>query len=60
MKLLFVGRMEALKGGGMLLDALPRVLGVLGRQLHMTFVGDGTERSEWEKKAARIQASDRA
>jgi glycosyltransferase involved in cell wall biosynthesis len=57
-KLLFVGRMVTVKGGGILLDALPQVLRALARPLHVTFVGDGTERQRWEQKAARIQASD--
>ena len=38
--LLFVGRMDELKGGRYLLDALPRVLKTLGRTLVVTFVGD--------------------
>jgi glycosyltransferase involved in cell wall biosynthesis len=56
-RLLFVGRMEVVKGGGVLLDALPRVFGVLGRPLQVTFVGDGLERRRWEQKAARLEAS---
>jgi len=55
-RLLFVGRMDLLKGGGELLDALVHVLGMIGRPLQMTFVGDGPERRKWEEKAARLQA----
>jgi glycosyltransferase involved in cell wall biosynthesis len=55
-RLLFVGRMDPLKGGDILLDALAQLFGSIGEQLHMTFVGDGSERVEWKEKAARIQA----
>ena len=51
-RLLFVGRMELLKGGEVLLDALPSVLAAIDWPLQMTFVGDGRERPSWEKKAA--------
>jgi hypothetical protein len=54
-RLLFVGRMEWLKGGGVLLDTLPLVLAAIEQPLQMTFVGDGTERARWEEKAANIQ-----
>ncbi|SRR5579875_39 len=59
-KLLFVGRMEALKGGLVLLDALPMVCGTIKRPIQMTFVGDGRERSRWAAKAARITANEPA
>ncbi len=55
-RLLFVGRMDPLKGGDVLLDALPRLVSLIKRQLHMTFVGDGPKRLIWQEKAARIQA----
>ena len=55
-RLLFVGRMELLKGGQVLLDALPSVLAAVHRPLQMTFVGDGRERVRWEEKAARLQS----
>jgi glycosyltransferase involved in cell wall biosynthesis len=48
--------MEVVKGGGVLLDALPRVLGALGRPLQLTFVGDGMERQKWQQKAVQLQA----
>ena len=57
-RLLFVGRMEMVKGGGLLLDAMPLVLAALGRGLRLTFVGDGTERDRLEAKAARLRAAD--
>jgi glycosyltransferase involved in cell wall biosynthesis len=56
-RLLFVGRMEVLKGGDMLLDALPLLLPWTERRVDITFVGDGPERDGWERRGARIQVS---
>jgi glycosyltransferase involved in cell wall biosynthesis len=56
-RLLFVGRMELLKGGDILLDALPLLLGWSEAPVDMTFVGDGPERARWERRAARLQLS---
>lgn len=56
--LLFLGRMEALKGGRVLLDALPRVRASLDRPLRFVFAGDGRERAKWEARAASLQARD--
>jgi len=53
-RILFVGRMEALKGGHVLLDALPEVEKSLGRSLNVTFLGDGRLRPEWEAQARRL------
>jgi len=55
-RLLFLGRMDFLKGGRLLLDALPHVSEALNLPLRITFAGDGPERKAWERKAARIQA----
>jgi len=56
--LLFLGRMEAAKGGNVLLDALPRVRTALDRPLRVVFAGDGRERPRWEARAASLQARD--
>jgi glycosyltransferase involved in cell wall biosynthesis len=56
-RLLFVGRMDPLKGGAVLIEALPRVAEGLGRPVHLTLAGDGPARAEWEARAARQQAS---
>jgi glycosyltransferase involved in cell wall biosynthesis len=56
--LLFLGRMEAGKGGRMLLDALPRVRDALARPLRIVFAGDGAERSSLERRAASLHAAD--
>ncbi len=53
-RLLFAARMERLKGGAFLLRALPRAAEELGRPLHVTFAGDGSCRSQWERQAAGL------
>jgi glycosyltransferase involved in cell wall biosynthesis len=52
--LLFAGRMETLKGGHVLLDALSQLDDGLRRRLRVTFAGDGRERSRLERRAARL------
>jgi len=52
--LTFVSRFEDYKGGGHLLSALPRVATRLGVPVHVTMVGDGRKREEWERDAAAI------
>jgi glycosyltransferase involved in cell wall biosynthesis len=54
-ELLFVGRMDALKGGRELLLALPEVARRLDRDLHLTFAGDGDLRAKWETLADRVR-----
>ena len=54
-RLLFVGRMYTIKGGRELIDALPRVVARLQRRVHVTFAGDGAQKSEWEGRAAALQ-----
>jgi glycosyltransferase involved in cell wall biosynthesis len=56
-RLVFVGRMDRLKGGDYLLDALPRTRETLGLPLRVTFAGDGPDRTRWERRAAEITAS---
>lgn len=53
-RLLFLGRMDVLKGGGVMLRALPRVVETLGAPVHVTMAGDGPARREWERLAARL------
>jgi glycosyltransferase involved in cell wall biosynthesis len=50
-RLTFIGRMDRLKGGDHLLDALPRVYAQLKRPVHLTLAGDGPDRSRWERHA---------
>ena len=49
--------MTRLKGGLILLDALPLIATSLKRPLEVTFVGDGPDRTRWEQKAQRAQAA---
>lgn len=55
-RLLFLGRMDRLKGGDIFLNALPQAEAMLGRPIQVTFAGDGTKRSAWEKIARRLEA----
>jgi glycosyltransferase involved in cell wall biosynthesis len=57
LRLLYVGRMTPLKGGSIMLDALALAAASLGRPLKVTFVGDGPERAQWERKSQRVQAA---
>lgn len=56
LRLLFLGRMELLKGGHVLLEALPTVAAWLQRPVHLTMAGDGPERPRWEAQAQALQA----
>lgn len=53
LNLLFLGRMDRLKGGRVLLDALP-ALTTRDRPVRMVFAGDGPDRGEWERRARRL------
>jgi len=57
-RLLFVGRMDGLKGGLILIKALPSIANALSRQIHLRFAGDGPDRALWERRARRLQAVD--
>jgi glycosyltransferase involved in cell wall biosynthesis len=48
----FVGRMTVLKGGDLLVDALARASGRLGRTIRLLLMGDGPQRAAWERRAA--------
>jgi glycosyltransferase involved in cell wall biosynthesis len=54
--LIFAGRMERLKGGHVLLAALPEVQAVLGRPIELCMAGDGPDRPQLEKTARRTGA----
>lgn len=55
-RLLFLGRMDFLKGGCVFLNAISDVRASLDRPLRVTFAGDGLDRGSWERKARRVQA----
>jgi glycosyltransferase involved in cell wall biosynthesis len=56
--LLFLGRMEFLKGGSILLEALPAFRSELGCPVKVVFAGDGPERADWEARANRLASQD--
>jgi len=55
-RILFLGRMDRLKGGLSLLESLPKISSVLKRPLHVTFAGDGPDRELWERRASNLRA----
>jgi glycosyltransferase involved in cell wall biosynthesis len=54
-RLLYAGRMELLKGGHLLIDAMPAVVSALGRPVRLTMAGDGREREAWELRAGAVE-----
>ena len=57
-RLLFLGRMDVLKGGDLLLNSLPLVRAQLGRPLELIFAGDGPEYANWRRMSIEIQRQD--
>jgi glycosyltransferase involved in cell wall biosynthesis len=58
-RLVFAGRMDNVKGGLLLLDALPLVQSATCRSLQVIFAGDGPQRTIWEAAAAGLNRSAR-
>ena len=56
-RLMFVGRMDRLKGGSALLDALPAVAAAGAGPLQVSFAGDGPARRAWEEQARAVIAA---
>jgi glycosyltransferase involved in cell wall biosynthesis len=56
-RLVFAGRMDRLKGGLLLLKALPLVRSAAGRPLKLVFAGDGPERRVWDSAAMKLNSS---
>jgi glycosyltransferase involved in cell wall biosynthesis len=54
-RLLFVGRMEFLKGGQLLIDAISEVIAAAGRPMRVTLAGDGPDRAKWEARAHAVE-----
>ena len=59
-RLLFVGRMEKLKGGHVLIDALPRIAAALRLPVELHLAGDGPARERWQQQAAHVMRQDPA
>lgn len=55
-RILFLGRMDTLKGGATLLDALPAAAHQQNVPLHVTFGGEGEQKRNWEQQASRLAA----
>lgn len=53
-RLVFAGRMDRLKGGGHLLDALTLAAPRLAKPVRVVFAGDGPERGSWQRRAGEI------
>jgi glycosyltransferase involved in cell wall biosynthesis len=56
--ILFAGRMDHLKGGKLLLEALRPIQRRLNRPTRVVFAGDGPDRQQWEARAKEIAAED--
>jgi glycosyltransferase involved in cell wall biosynthesis len=56
--ILFAGRMENVKGGALLLNALPLIRRAIDTPLRVEFAGDGPERQQWDEISKAIQAND--
>lgn len=53
-RLLFAGRMDYVKGGRLLLEALQQVQASLKLPLRLVFAGDGPDCSQWRSRAAEV------
>jgi glycosyltransferase involved in cell wall biosynthesis len=56
-RMLFAGRMDFVKGGRVLIDAMPTVVAAANRPVRVVFAGDGPDRAPWEARAAQMQAA---
>lgn len=54
LRLLFVGRMDPLKGGAQLLRSVVGVIRSMAVQVELTMVGDGPSRESWRAMARRL------
>ncbi len=50
----FLGRMTKLKGGDLLVRAVADASSRLGRPVHLTMIGDGPQRADWEALARAL------
>ncbi|HEX6042117.1 glycosyltransferase family 4 protein [Longimicrobium sp.] len=53
-RVLFLGRMTAIKGGDVLIRAVADASDALGRPIPLTMAGDGPQRDAWERLAGRL------
>lgn len=57
-RLLFLGRLESLKGGDLLIDSLPHVRRALNVPIELTFAGAGSREAAWAGRAAVLASAD--
>jgi glycosyltransferase involved in cell wall biosynthesis len=50
----FLGRMTSLKGGDLLLRSIAHARALMGAPIHLTMIGDGPQRQEWEVLALHL------
>ncbi|MCC6232238.1 MAG: glycosyltransferase family 4 protein [Verrucomicrobiales bacterium] len=55
LRILFLGRFETVKGGQLLLDALPSLARALQRPIQATLAGEGPQFTAWKARAAAVQ-----
>ena len=55
-RLMCASRLEFLKGGGLLLDALPEIAARATQTVSLTFAGDGPERTALESRARQLRS----
>jgi glycosyltransferase involved in cell wall biosynthesis len=53
-RVLFLGRMTAIKGGDLLIRAVALASKTMGAPIRLTMAGDGPQRAAWERLAARL------
>jgi glycosyltransferase involved in cell wall biosynthesis len=58
-RIMFLARMESLKGGAALLEALPKVARASEIPVHVTFAGEGRRKQEWQQRAAQLANGNR-
>lgn len=56
LRLLYLGRFDPLKGGPLLLHAVPRIQRQLNRPVSLVMAGDGPARPSWQTLATKIAA----
>jgi glycosyltransferase involved in cell wall biosynthesis len=56
-QLLFAGRMESIKGGLVLIEAIPLLVESLRRSVRVIMAGDGRDRPRWEARARAIEST---
>ena len=56
-QILFLGRMDDLKGGMLLIESLRFLAPRISKRIRVVLIGDGPERPKWEKEAKALEQS---